>query len=115
MDKNEKLKLGDIYLAPIEFFLNNSVGKLKQQIESYAEVRDDGMVMCMVEEDTTSVLSRESRFVFSVKPKDNYMPITRVVVHKEGRDFSSFKTLSDKEKAEYGTLWALLRYYPTWA
>ena len=34
MDKNEKLKLGDIYFAPKEFFLNNSVGKLKQKIES---------------------------------------------------------------------------------
>ena len=28
MDKNEKLKLGDIFLAPKEFFLNNSVGNI---------------------------------------------------------------------------------------
>jgi hypothetical protein len=55
MDKNEKLKLGDIFLAPKEFFLNNSVGKLKQQIESYAEVRKDGRVMCAVVEDVNSV------------------------------------------------------------
>lgn len=48
MDKNEKLKLGDIYFAPKEFFLNNSVGKLKQQIESNADVRKDGRVMCLV-------------------------------------------------------------------
>lgn len=48
MDKNEKLKLGDIFLAPKEFFLNNSDGKLKQKIESYAEVRKDGRVMCAV-------------------------------------------------------------------
>ena len=45
MDKNEKLKLGYIFLAPKEFFLNNSDGKLKQKIESYSEVRKDGMVM----------------------------------------------------------------------
>ena len=42
MDENEKLKLGDIFLAPKEFFLNNSVGNVKQKIEIYAEVRKDG-------------------------------------------------------------------------
>ena len=51
MDKNEKLKLGDIYFAPKEFFINNSVGKLKQQIESNADVRKNGMVICKVIED----------------------------------------------------------------
>lgn len=61
MDKNEKLKLGDIYLAPIEFFLNNSVGELKQQIESYADVREDGMVMCWVIEDMDSVFPLSNR------------------------------------------------------
>ena len=55
MDKNEKLKLGYIFLAPKEFFLNNSDGKLKQKIESYSEVRKDGMVMCAVVEDVNSV------------------------------------------------------------
>lgn len=109
--KIEDFKVGKFFLAPIEFFTENSTREIEQQIETFAFVTDDGMV----EEDTTSVLSRESRFVFSVKPKNNYMPITRAVVHKEGRDFSSFKALSDREKAEYGTLWALLRYYPTWA
>lgn len=59
MDKNEKLKLGDIYFAPKEFFLNNSVGELKQQIESYAEVREDGMVMCWVIEDMDSFFSTQ--------------------------------------------------------
>ena len=32
MDENEKLKLGDIFLAPKEFFLNNSVGNVKQNL-----------------------------------------------------------------------------------
>ena len=31
MDKNEKLKLGDIYFVPKEFFLNNSVGELSSK------------------------------------------------------------------------------------
>lgn len=109
--KIEDFKVGKFFLAPMEFFTENSAREIKQQIETFAFVTDDGMVMCMVEEDTTSVLRRESRFVFSVKPKDNYMPITRAVVHKEGRDFSRFKALSDKEEAEYGVLWALLGYY----
>ena len=60
MDKNEKLKLGDIYFAPKEFFLNNSDGKLKQKIESYAEVRKDGMVMCAVVENKDSVFPHQS-------------------------------------------------------
>ena len=60
MDKNEKLKLGDIFLAPKEFFLNNSDGKLKQQIESNADVRENGMVMCAVIEDMNSVFPHKS-------------------------------------------------------
>lgn len=69
MDKNEKLKLGDIFLAPKEFFLNNSDGKLKQKIESYAEVRKDGRVMCAVVEDTNSVSPNESLYTIAVKQK----------------------------------------------
>jgi hypothetical protein len=69
MDKNEKLKLGDIFLAPKEFFLNNSDGKLKQKIESYAEVRKDGRVMCAVVEDVNSVFPNESLYTIAVKQK----------------------------------------------
>ena len=65
MDKNEKLKLGDIYLAPKEFF--NSVGELKRQIESYTEVREDGMVICSVIEDMDSVFPHKSEYTIAVK------------------------------------------------
>ena len=69
MDKNEKLKLGDICLAPKEFFLNNSDGKLKKKIESYAEVRKNGRVMCAVVEDVNSIFPNESLYTIAVKQK----------------------------------------------
>ena len=45
MDKNEKLKLGDIYLAPIEFFLNNSekLKRVKSLMSDEAKVKDESM------------------------------------------------------------------------
>lgn len=69
MDKNEKLKLGYICLAPKEFFLNNSDGKLKKKIESYAEVRKDGRVMCAVVENIDSVFPHQVRIYNSCKTK----------------------------------------------
>ena len=103
MDKNEKLKLGDIYLAPIEFFLNNSVGKLKQQIESYAEVREDGMVICSVIEDMDSVFPHKSEYTIAVKQK-RFAPPIRAYVNKDC-DFGCFKQLSKEEMKVYGVLW----------
>ena len=102
MDKNEKLKLGDIYFAPKEFFLNNSVGKLKQQIESYAEVREDGMVICSVIEDMDSVFPHKSEYTIAVKQKRLAPPI-RAYVNKDC-DFECFKQLSEAEMKVYGVL-----------
>lgn len=103
MDKNEKLKLGDIYLAPIEFFLNNSAGKLKQQIESYAEVREDGMVICSVIEDMDSVFPHKSEYTIAVK-QIRFAPPIRAYVNKDC-DFGCFKQLSKEEMKVYGVLW----------
>ena len=103
MDKNEKLKLGDIFLAPKEFFLNNSDGKLKQEIESYAEVRKDGRVMCAVVEDVNSVFPNESSYTIAVKQKQ-FAPRIRVCVNKD-YDFECFKQLSEAEMKVYGLLW----------
>lgn len=103
MDKNEKLKLGDICLAPKEFFLNNSDGKLKQKIESYAEVRKDGRVMCAVVEDVNSVFPNESFYTIAVKQKQ-FRPPIRVCVSKEyGLD--CFELLSKEEMKVAGVLW----------
>lgn len=103
MDKNEKLKLGDIFLAPKEFFLNNSVGKLKQQIESNADVRENGMVMCAVIEDLNSVFPHKSEYTIEVKQKEFATPI-RACVNKD-YDFECFKQLSEAEMKVYGLLW----------
>ena len=103
MDKNEKLKLGDIFLAPKEFFLKNSDGKLKQEIESYAEVRKDGRVMCAVIEDMNSVFSHKSEYTIAVKQKE-FTPPIRVCVNKD-YDFECFKQLSEAEMKVYGLLW----------
>lgn len=103
MDKNEKLKLGDIYFAPKEFFLNNSVEKLKQQIESYAEVRKDGRVMCAVVEDMNSVFPHKSEYTIAVKQK-RFAPPIRAYVNKDC-DFECFKQLSEAEMKVYGVLW----------
>lgn len=103
MDKNEKLKLGDIYLVPKDFFLNNSVGKLKQQIESYAEVREDGMVMCWVIEDIDSVFPHKSEYTIAVK-QIRFAPPIRAYVNKDC-DFECFKQLSEEEMKVYGALW----------
>lgn len=82
MDKNEKLKLGDIYFAHKEFFLNNSVGKLKQQIESNADVRENGMVMCAVIEDMNYVFPHKSEYTIAVKQKE-FAPPIRAYVNKD--------------------------------
>ena len=103
MDKNEKLKLGDIFLAPKEFFLNNSDGKLKQKIESYAEVRKDGRVMCAVVEDVNSLFPNESFYTIAVKQKQ-FAPPIRVCVSKE-YDFDCFELLSEKEMKVSALLW----------
>lgn len=103
MDKNEKLKLGDICLAPKEFFLNNSDGKLKQKIESYAEVRKDGMVMCAVVEDLNSVFPNESFYTIAVKQKQ-FRPPIRVCVSKD-YSFDCFELLSKEEMKVAGVLW----------
>lgn len=102
MDKNEKLKLGDIYLAPIEFFLNNSVGKLKQQIESYADVREDGMVICSVIENMDSVFPHKSEYTIAVM-QIRFAPPIRAYVNKNC-DFECFKQLSEAEMKVYGVL-----------
>lgn len=47
--KIEDFKVGKFFLAPIEFFTENSTREIEQQIETFAFVTDDGMVMCMVE------------------------------------------------------------------
>lgn len=96
MDKNEKLKLGDIFLAPKEFFLNNSDGKLKQKIESYAEVRKDGRVMCAVIEDTNSVFPHESLYTIAVKQKQ-FAPPIKVCVSKD-YNLDCFELLSKVKK-----------------
>lgn len=103
MDKNEKLKLGDICLAPKEFFINNSDGKLKQKIESYAEVRKDGRVMCAVVEDVNSVFPNESLYTISVKQKQ-FAPPIRVCVSKD-YNLDCFESLSEKEMKVAGLLW----------
>ena len=103
MDKNEKLKLGDIYFAPKEFFLNNSVGKLKQQIESYADVRENGMVMCAVIEDMNSVFPHKSEYTIAVKQKE-FAPPIRVGVSKD-YNFDCIELLSKEEMKLVGVLW----------
>lgn len=103
MDKNEKLKLGDIFLAPKEFFLNNSDGKLKQKIESYAEVRKDGRVMCAVVEDVNSVFPNESSYTIAVKQKQ-FVPRIRVCVSKD-YNLDCFELLSKEEMMAVGVLW----------
>ena len=103
MDKNEKLKLGEIFLAPKEFFLNNSVGKLKQQIESNADVRENGMVMCAVVEDVNSVFPNESFYTIAVKQKQ-FAPPIRICVSKE-YDLDCFELLSKKEMKVAALLW----------
>lgn len=106
MDKNEKLKLGDIYFAPKEFFINNSVGKLKQQIESNADVRKNGMVICKVIEDMNSIYPHESEYTIVVKPK-GFAPPIRAYVNKD-YDFKCFKQLSKEEMKVYGLLLCFL-------
>lgn len=103
MDKNEKLRLGDIFLAPKEFFINNSYGKTKQKIESYAEVRKDGRVMCAVVEDVNSVFPNESLYTIAVKQKQ-FAPPIRLCVSKE-YDLDCFELLSKKEMKVAGVLW----------
>ena len=103
MDKNEKLKLGDIFLAPKEFYLNNSDGKLKQKIESYAEDRKDGRVMCAVVEDTNSVFPNESFYTIAVKQKQ-FAPPIRVCVSKD-YNLDRFELLSKEEMKVAGVLW----------
>lgn len=103
MDKNEKLKLGYIFLAPKEFFINNSDGKLKQKIESYSEVRKDGRVMCAVVEDVNSVFPNESFYTIAVKQKQ-FAPPIRVCVSKE-YDIDCFELLSEKEMKVASLLW----------
>lgn len=105
MDKNEKLKLGDIFLAPKEFFLNNSVGKIKQQIESCAEVRKDGRVMCAVIENIDSVFPNESEYTIAIKQKQYTNPI-RVCVNKD-YNFDCCELLSKEEMKVAGVLWFL--------
>lgn len=103
MDKIEKLKLGDIYFAPKEFFLNNSVGNTKQKIESYAEVRKDGRVMCAVVEDINSVFPHESLYTIAVKQKQ-FAPPIRVCVSKD-YNFDCLELLSKEEMKVAGVLW----------
>ena len=103
MDKKEKLKLGEIFLAPKEFFINNSDGKLKQKIESYAEVREDGKVMCAVVENIDSVFSHQSEYTIAVKQKQ-FAPPIRVCVSKD-YNLDCFELLSEKEMKVAALLW----------
>lgn len=103
MDKNEKLILGDIYFVPKEYFINKSVGKLKQQIESFAKVRKDGMVMCAVIEEMNSIFPHKSEYTIAIKPQ-RFAPPIRAYVNKDD-DFECFKHLSDAEMKVYGVLW----------
>ena len=103
MNKNEKLKLGEIFLAPKEFFINNSDGKLKQKIESYAEVRKDGRFMCAVVEDVNSFFPNESFYTIAVKQKQ-FAPPIRVCVSKD-YNLDCFELLSKEEMKVAGLLW----------
>ena len=103
MDKNEKLKLGEIFLAPKEFFINNSDGKLKHKIYSYAEVREDGRVMCAVVENIDSVFSHQSEYTIAVKQKQ-FAPPIRVCVSKD-YNIDCFELLSEKEMKVAALLW----------
>ena len=103
MDKNEKLKLGEIFLAPKEFFINNSDGKLKQKIESYSEVRKDGRVMCAVVEYVNSVFPNESFYKIAVKQKQ-FTPPIMVCVSKD-YNLDCFELLSEKEMKVASLLW----------
>lgn len=103
MDKNEKLKLGDIFLAPKEFFLNNSDEKLKQKTESYAEVRKDGRFMCAVVENIDSVFPNQSEYTIAVKQKQ-FVPPIRVCVSKD-YNFDCIELLSKEEMKIAGVLW----------
>ena len=103
MDKNEKLKLGEIFLAPKEFFLNNSDGKLKQKIESYAEARKDGRFMCAVVENIDSVFPHQSEYTIAVKQKQ-FAPPIRVCVSKD-YNLDCFELLSEKEMKVASLLW----------
>lgn len=103
MDKNEKLKLGDIFLAPKEFFLNNSVGNVKQKIESCAEVRKDGRVMCAVVENIDSVFPNESAYTIAIKQKE-FAPPIRVCASKD-YNFDCIELLSKEEMKVAGVLW----------
>ena len=85
------------------FFLNNSDGKLKQKIESYAEVRKDGRVMCAVVEDVNSVFPNESSYTIAVKQKQ-FAPRIRVCVSKD-YSFDCFELLSKEEMKVAGVLW----------
>lgn len=85
------------------FFLNNSDGKLKQKIESYAEVRKDGRVMCAVVEDINSVFPNESLYTIAVKQKQ-FAPRIRVCVSKD-YNLDSFELLSKEEMKVAGVLW----------
>ena len=103
MNKNDKLKLGDIFLAPKEFFLNNSDGKLKQKIESYSEVRKDGRIMCLVVEEVNSIYPHESSYTIAVKQKQ-FTPPIRVCVSKD-YNLDCFELLSKKEMKVAALLW----------
>ena len=103
MDKNEKLKLGDICLAPKEFFFFFFDGKLKQKIESDAEVRKDGRVMCAVVENIDSVFSHQSEYTIAVKQKQ-FAPPIRVGVSKD-YNLDCFELLSEKEMKVAALLW----------
>lgn len=85
------------------FFINNSDGKLKQKIESYAEVRKDGRVMCAVVEDVNSVFPNESLYTIAVKQKQ-FTPPIRVCVSKD-YNLDCFELLSEKEMKVAGLLW----------
>lgn len=85
------------------FFLNNSDGKLKKKIESYAEVRKGGRVMCAVVEDTNSVFPNESLYTIAVKQKQ-FAPPIRVCVSKD-YNLDSFELLSKEEMKVAGVLW----------
>ncbi len=100
MDKNENLVT--FFLRQKNFILNNSVGKLKQQIESYAEVREGGMVICSVIEDMDSVFPHKSEYTIAVKQK-RFAPPIRAYVNKDC-DFECFKQLSEAEMNVYGVL-----------
>ena len=95
--------MGTFFSRLKSFFLNNSDRKLKQKIESYAEDRKDGRVMCAVVGNIDSVFPNESAYTIAIKQK-HFAPPIRVGVSKD-YNFDCIELLSKEEMKLVGVLW----------